>query len=169
MTINIWGMIRLVENRAKRDGRIFPALQGLVCVGQAERLSRYQIVQARALEEARRLVADASIRNSIYAGDSEVMTTAMSAAILVSRTELLVSFRELKINLDEMRAFLAELGHETRLFPEIVLTTPDDERWEVVTEDDLDEVAADFLSANRVVGWLRNELKLRDPVKTSGS
>ncbi len=168
MTINIWGMIRLVESRGKRDDNIFPALQGLVCVGQAERTSRYQIVHTRFLEETRRLAADADIRNSIYAGDGKVMMAAMNAAISVSQAELVVSFREVKLNLEEMRAFLDELGHEAALSSRIVLTTPEGEQWEVATEDDLSEVAAHFLSSDRVVGWLKDDLKRRDPVTASG-
>ena len=163
MTVRIWGMIQIVERKAERDGNFFPVLVGLVCIGQVEKSKRYQITHSRFLEEARRLASDSDIQEAVYGGSEEVMMAAMKTAISVCQAELLTSFREVKHNIEEMRGFVSELGHETAVHPKIVLAGTDEDRWEVGTEDELIWVGSQFLPSQRVVGWLKAEFDRHDP------
>ena len=163
MVVRIWGMIRVIERSGERDGVAFPTLQGIVSVGQVGRSSQYQITHSRFLEEVRRMGSDAVIRNGIFTGDERVMTAAMNAAVSVCQVELLISFREIQHNLEEMRLFMLELGHETSVHPKVVLAGAGEDRWEVESEDELLWAAPQFLPSQRVVGWLKEELERHDP------
>ena len=156
-------MISVIEHSGERDGIVFPTLQGIVCMGQVGRYSRYQITHSRFLEEVRRMGADEVIRDGIFAGDERVMTAAMNAAISVCQAELLISFREIQHNLEEMRLFMSELGHETSVHPKVVLAGAGEDRWKVESEDELLWAAPQFLPSQRVVGWLKEELERQDP------
>ena len=163
MAVRIWGMIQVIERSSERDGVVIPTFQGTVCIGQVGRSSRHQIAHSQFLKEVRWTRSDAVIRNGIFTGDERVMTAAMNAAVSVCQVELLISFREIQHNLEEMRLFMSELGHETSVHPKVVLAGAGEDRWEVESEDELLWAAPQFLPSQRVVGWLKEELERHDP------
>ena len=156
MVVEIRAEIRIGE--FEQNGLIFPILQNVVIFGQVEHEVRHEIVNTRYLEEIRRIGADDRIRSAIYAGDETSFVGAVNSVIDVCQIELVIFFAELKRSMDTMKVFIEELGQETTLHSEIILSGFDEERWEVETEEELHKVAPEFLSGDRIQEWLLNEM-----------